>query len=623
MDDDRLVFAHHLLNFLDWFGDRRAVAPLLKLLSEGGLAPFLHGEAVAILGRLRDPRAAAFLIQTARTDKNSVSDFSLGRALGRIGGKQAADFLLASARDGDARLRRIAAHGLVYLGAAEAMPLLLRALESDKDADVRAAAASSLGGRRNPRAVPALLKAMSDPAEDVRQNAAGSLGTIGHPKATDKLIHAIEQDSRAVREAAVIALGRFDHPKRVGPLLKVVGDGYGPERWYALNGLRESKDKRVVAAAVAMLRSPLRWFRRTAIYVLRRVKDRATTPAVLAALSDRAIRDQAISCLEVLQDPRAVEPLIRILQRHEPGWRDAISALGGIGDERAKAVLSTCLADPREAVRVDAAAALADLDDPRCLACLRAGLGSDDSEVQATAAWALSRSRDPRAVPALLAELRKQGEHVTWALCDALGAVKKPEATDALLARGEGAPLTPEEQRSVLYGLGMTGDPRVLPHLLKALDDGDRRIRLAAVGALGMTGDARVVPHLAKALGDGDRRIRSAAVRGLGRLQDRRATDLLLTGARDTSRWVRVASIRFLAARDDARAPAALIAALGDEHADVCREAAKGLRRVTGQDFGWDAARWGAWLGAHPTTRPRTSGATRPASATAPAPATK
>ena len=70
---------------------------------------------------------------------------------------------------------------------------------------------------------------------------------------------------------------------------------------------------------------------------------------------------------------------------------------------------------------------------------------------------------------------------------------------------------------AVLAGLG---DARAVPELVRRLDQGDDRVRLAAVEALGLLGDERAVEPLARYLGRPDRLLSGAVIRALGVLAE-------------------------------------------------------------------------------------------------------
>ncbi len=113
----------------------------------------------------------------------------------------------------------------------------------------------------------------------------------------------------------------------------------------------------------------------------------------------------------------------------------------------------------------------------------------DSARLRGIAALALGISRDTAAAPALLAAASDRGAH-------------RDPAAGALL------------------GLGLLGEPLVVPDLVDLLDDtsdGDARaLRPHAAFALGRIGGAEAVRALGRALGDSDAQVRRSAVLALG-----------------------------------------------------------------------------------------------------------
>lgn len=88
---------------------------------------------------------------------------------------------------------------------------------TNKEPAVRTTAATSLGmlGRRAVPAVPALVKALSDPSKNVRRAAARSLGKIKSPDAVDPLIASLRDRDKYVARTAALALRNIGTEKAV------------------------------------------------------------------------------------------------------------------------------------------------------------------------------------------------------------------------------------------------------------------------------------------------------------------------------------------------------------------------------------------------------------------------
>ena len=125
--------------------------------------------------------------------------------------------------------------------------------------------------------------------------------------------------------------------------------------------------------------------------------------------------------LGVLDDPRAVAPLITTLKDSEaPVRRQAAWALGVIDDNRAGKPLIDALRDAEAPVREMSAWSLGVLDEDGAVPPLMSALKDDHAGVRQRAAWALGVIGNPRAVEPLLGALKDRDPEVrrqaAWAI---------------------------------------------------------------------------------------------------------------------------------------------------------------------------------------------------------------
>jgi hypothetical protein len=129
---------------------------------------------------------------------------------------------------------------------------------------------------------------------------------------------------------------------------------------------------------------------------------------------DGLVRVKALIALGQVKDPRAVEPLIVILQGKNVGARGlAAMALGNIGDARAVEPLIGALQTERDPnTKLLMVLALATLKDPRSIEVLTAALDDKAPKVRTMAATALGNIKDPRAAQALKGALNSEDPQV-------------------------------------------------------------------------------------------------------------------------------------------------------------------------------------------------------------------
>ncbi|HZP83413.1 MAG TPA: HEAT repeat domain-containing protein [Chthonomonadaceae bacterium] len=233
--------------------DADALAENLRLLNAGSVSE--RRQAANRLGLLGPMAEAAIpALAAALRDADEPLRLNAGYALGAIGAA-AIPALREEVRIGTEESRRHAACGLSLIGKA-AVPALL-SLAEEEDWRVRSAAVDALSeiGPATPEVVPALDRALGDPADWVRRHAADALGTIGKNAgaAVPALARTLMDAQPYVRINAATALAKI-----------------GPEA------------EEAVPALIAALDDPDRYTRAFAAIALRRIG----TPAAQEALLD-------------------------------------------------------------------------------------------------------------------------------------------------------------------------------------------------------------------------------------------------------------------------------------------------------------------------------------------------
>jgi HEAT repeat protein len=146
--------------------------------------------------------------------------------------------------DPDSTVRAAAGRALGRLGVREAVPDLVRALR-DTSSDVRVVSAAALWRLPDSSAVAPLLDRLHDNEAAVREWSALALGVIGDRRGTPEMIRLLGDSQRAVRLAAVRSLGRIGDP-----------DGLKPLMGYLAGGNRDDEEKEEVVNSVASLKGP-------------------------------------------------------------------------------------------------------------------------------------------------------------------------------------------------------------------------------------------------------------------------------------------------------------------------------------------------------------------------------
>ncbi len=228
-------------------------------------------------------------------------------------------------------------------------------------------------------------------------------------------------------------------------------------------------------------------------------------PALIAALNSSDLRRTiaVISALEVIEDARAVDPLVALMQTNRAELaQPLVFALGrlGIPAVPALAALIQDAAIPVD-VRVQAASALARTDAIEAVAPLWRALADDEPHVRETAANSLAWIRQPDTFDAVKAALTHDDIEVRF------------EAVQGLEWRGYYLEGIPEGSRIESWV-----NVVAVPLLLFALEDTDVDVRTSAAAGLGWLYNEEAVWALVNGLQDEAPGVRQNAAASLGEI---------------------------------------------------------------------------------------------------------
>jgi HEAT repeat protein len=287
-----------------------------------------------------------------------------------------------------------------------------------------------------------LIEALGDKFSYVRCNAAEGLGRIKDPISLSSLINALGDPHEAVRSKAAWSLGEIGDRRALWPLIIALNDSDGQVR---------------AQSALA----------------LGKIGDMNATIPLIQALKDKDAKESAARALGAINDPKAVDILIKELRMGKGGFKEgAALALGYIGD-------------------------------PKAIIPLIQSLKYGEPEIQVVVAIALG-----------LIEAAKYRRCINWG--NSPGSAPSSKITDALIRALKDNDST--VRAAVASVLGEIGDPQALNQLVNALRDKDGKVRMAAVQAIESIGknDSKVLEILVYALKEEDSLIRAYAARAIG-----------------------------------------------------------------------------------------------------------
>jgi len=364
------IGANELISALPHIGPfgRAIAAKALATTQEGGAIPALVGllgdDAVTVR------EAAAEALRHLGWQPQNAEQRALNAVAARkydeavLEGTAAVEPLLAVLRERD-DVQAVEAIG--QLGDERAVDSVVRLLTKEY-AFMRLAACQALGQIGSSRAADQLVVALMDDDESVKLAAAKALSRIREPRTTKALMIAAQTDSSAhVREAASEAVDN------IAPSIEQLVAALRNENNSVIKETAR-RLKKLGPTAVELLIPVLesgdpRWQRNSAS-VLGQIGDpRAVDPLVrlLNGKISRALRTWATAALAKIGDPQAIEPLIAELTKYDmQEGQEAVDALGELKVEEAVEPLIRLL-NPTysESVRCRAAWALAKIGGAR------------------------------------------------------------------------------------------------------------------------------------------------------------------------------------------------------------------------------------------------------------------
>ena len=395
-------------------GDERAVYPLIKALKDENLG--VQDAAMQSLMGMRGESTAYMVLPLLREDAFLRNTAML---ILREIGRQAVPLFRGLLKDTDGDVRKFALDLIHDIGWCDYADNLIVLLESDRNPNVRAAAARTLGMLQYKKAVPQLIQALNDeewvafsviealallhdessvdavaellrsPAESIRFAAIEALGQIGSPKAGVSLIHHFEISEGLEKEATVISLVQVGSvpslPGISDSLLNMLMDGEWDEKMIAIKGLFAIRDNTA----------------------LRHIIDTAGS----LDFSEPEDEQRLIVVREIISQFGCVDELFDILNDNSMKYRGKVLAIEVMGDLRcsnAVPALITLLNSNFRDVRRSSMESLGKLESKEAAGCFIEAIGDHDSHVRKTAVSALGKIGDSTSFEPLVHMLKQE-----------------------------------------------------------------------------------------------------------------------------------------------------------------------------------------------------------------------
>ncbi len=429
-----------------------------------------RSEALKQLGKIGDQAAVPEVVRWLEKEGDWQPDAAY--ALGQLGDLSAVpkltaaiDYQALGGRDARSRTKhRIninVARALAMLKAKDAAERVLPLLESGEPT-VREATIKALGDLGNPAATDKLVQiALTDREPFLRKVAVQALGVLGDAKAVPALIQLlyVEMPNVSFYEEARYALLQIGAPA-IPELVKTL-----KRENKAVENLRTADGQAIGEGAVEA----------KAASVLGYLKAKETEPLIVQALAKQHKRYQR----------RTSEPVYASV----PGSIIEMSyALGNLGTPTAVKALMPVASDPDSSIRLAAAEALTQTGERSVVPALIAAARVGDIKGQAAVLSAASRLGQSAHLAAFDAVGRGALAEVTKAERVRLVAAGECK-TDLACWRQKLADADAKVREKAVWELGWLGGKDALVDLLKAAEDPDPVVRMAAVLSMSRVGE--------------------------------------------------------------------------------------------------------------------------------------
>ncbi len=376
-------------------GDERAVYPLIKALRDDNFG--VQDAAMQSLMQLKGESTAYMVIPLLR--ENSFLRNTAIVILREIG-EETIPLLRGLLEDKDDDVRKFALDLIHDIEFCDYPDEIAHLLKDDPNANVRAAAAKTIGKLRYEKALPQLISALKDeewvcfsalealinlsderaiapivenlknPSDAVRFAAIETLGKIGSPEAEKPLIKHLSKKDEFEKRAVITSLVNIgsvpSRPDVTQTLLDMLKDGEWDEIMIAIKGLLALKEKSSVYQMIDIAGSldiSIPDNEEKIYFIKDAVRNFGCNNFLIDILKDKKIKFRgmsiAIDIIGDLQCKRAVPHLVSLLKNeYRDVKRSAINSLGKIADDSATECLIDSITEHDSHVRKTSVVAL-------------------------------------------------------------------------------------------------------------------------------------------------------------------------------------------------------------------------------------------------------------------------
>lgn len=396
--------------------------------------------------------------------------------------------------DRPVRARVAGVQGLARIDSAKAVPAVLRTLtEPDIELPRGAAlAARVVKGTDATREFAAQLDKLPAPAQALL---IAALADRGDDAALDAVTKSISNGDAAISLAAVSALGRLGNASSVAQLAELAGKAEGEMQSAARRSLADLRGPDIDNAIVGTIEKAEPAVRRELLRALGDRRAKESVPALLLAAKDKdeTVRAQAYTALGRLAAADHLKPVVELLAVEQSaaaraeGEKAALSVLSRNSDPSVSAAtVLSALPDVKQGIPAYCSIlrVLGKINDATAMDALLGATKLKNGDVRMTAARALSEwpSIAPKGDLLAVAQSAEEAPLREVALRGYLRMLEMPENTAELTPQYEaafGAARSAEDRKLVLASIGKQHDPKLMDLAAPLQEDADVKAEAA------------------------------------------------------------------------------------------------------------------------------------------------
>ena len=395
-------------------GDERAIYPLIKALRDDNFG--VQDAAMRSLMSIKSEPTAYMVLPLLRESallRNTA--LLILKEMGKIAVPLL--YILLDDRDDDVRKFSLdLIHEIQYCNYPEKIVALLT---GDPNANVRAAAAKTIGTLQYRKAIPQLVNALSD-EEWVSFSALEALTSMHDDESIDAILNLLKNPSETIRCAAIEALGKMRSSKATEPLAKRITKTKGYEQLTAIKSLIEigpvPSFPDISDALMEVLIDEDIHNKLIAVKGLASIKyGNAIKPIIDLAgsldISDPNNEKILLSLRNSLQSYGCSKHLIAILKDQTVKFSGKVMAIEVVGDLKCTAAVSSLIdllnSDYRD-VRRSSINSLGKMDSEESKKCLIEAISDHDSHVRKSAVSSIGKIGNMSAFESLITMLHNE-----------------------------------------------------------------------------------------------------------------------------------------------------------------------------------------------------------------------